>query len=658
MNISNTTNFSKLYGVYGTFKAPGKKYHIDYLLTNVNARDDRSTSYAKLLQEMKPLRNRIQLSNINNLDDLLQRDVNDKRVSQSIISYLLNLSRSDNSLPIFFPSVLVVLIPSRTFGENDQFYPEITDNLASEGQIDYKNHWRLKRIPETSDPSKYSNIAELEINFSNTYPIVIDGQHRTTAFRHINNSTESQEVAGVYSVFYDQNDPLSENQLSDLPVTIIWINSEDSESSTEQSSDEDLIDIKKISRRIFVDVNQNPEYISKSRLILLHDSQPASFITRAFYKYLVSNKGHKTDDFSLLHCGFDYPYDVSQKKPFSPTSLFVPEQLCYALQWKLFGSSTYRNLDVHKVARERRGRLDSQSFDNYFGEGCYSKSIKSRTDIDGNLEYVVKKDNIVQLEQLVLDRYGRELYILLKTNKIYRAVVDITNNIDNRIRLSEEVPYNDPTHNTTWRQVYLGGDGLYYVLNSDNSPKTDHYRNSIKSIDAIIAKEFSLSFEVPDGEMEKLSTFTSTAHLVGFIMAFDFIFKQSQMSFSDATLKWQDILSQINWNDFITFLHRCRTSYLKNIDPKSWPRFRNIYIRFIHEIFPIYSAEDVHLEKYIEKEHHENSLRERLKQQGIVPDRGESLEGYFSQTSLNEIEAQSRKYTEGLFDGLESLEMV
>lgn len=576
MKITDEQNsYVKLNGVYGKFKSPGKKVWINYFLTTANSREDQTLPYSQLLREMKPLRDRIKISEINTLSDLLQRDINDKRVAQKIIPYLVNESGFDPTLPTFFPSVLVVLIPKESFSQgtnSDSFYPSITEY---EDTTQYGNHWSLTRIKDSSNEKKYTNIASLKVNFHNTFPIVIDGQHRSAAFRFINDCVDFDERGSIYSKFYENINESQRLLDSDLPVTILWVDVADRDLYIES------VNIKEIARKLFVDINQSPEYISQSRLILLNDMRPNSFITRKFYSFLVSEKGYALDKLSLAHSGFDYPYDVSDNKGYNGLTLFVPEQISYCLNWLLFSSNNYRRLDLKNDIRERKSQQSNYTvFDNYLGGDFSSRVITTYKDLDGNEEVRILASQDTSSFSLALDRFCESLYFILSANGYSKNIVKAIDTLNAHIQSeSEEITQH---LYEAWTKLYLGGEGLYYIFLDHKNEKTKGYIKACTTIENMI--ETGISKEIGISELQNFpnrKTVTSTAHLVGYMMSFDYYFSCSNRTLEEASRSFVEIMNKIDWIQFSLLLVRMKGFYLKELKPKTWPRFRNIYLRFI-----------------------------------------------------------------------------
>lgn len=80
----------KVYGLLGTFRVGQSSFVVKYVSTFANpTATGQLTGHKELLEELKPMRDRLDASKLKNLNSLLQRDLNDRRVAQDLIPYLL-----------------------------------------------------------------------------------------------------------------------------------------------------------------------------------------------------------------------------------------------------------------------------------------------------------------------------------------------------------------------------------------------------------------------------------------------------------------------------------------------------------------------------------------------------------------------------------------
>ena len=134
-----------LRGSTGSFKvtSPSKKetLEVKYFLTHVglnfeNGSDD------QLLKELAPVREIFDFKDLD-FDEIMQRDIDDARVSSELIPYILD-DKTKNLLKFFPPIVVIVLPIASNAIKPDDKYPEVT-KADVEFLRSGVNNWRITR---------------------------------------------------------------------------------------------------------------------------------------------------------------------------------------------------------------------------------------------------------------------------------------------------------------------------------------------------------------------------------------------------------------------------------------------------------------------------------------------------------------------------------
>jgi hypothetical protein len=581
---SSSIQWTTLLGSKGEFKNETSKLILHYCLTVASNKLEGSGEF-HLLDQLKPLRERIDPSKLKSLEDLLQRDVNDDRVGHQVLKYLF-----DNSV-VFFPSIVVLLIPKDSLqGAASYPDPEPFSNNG-ENSIKYGDYWIHKPLLDANNQK--ISISELKINFSKTIPVIIDGQHRTMAFKVASNMVDFNGKNKIYEDFYTNNSTHSTDGFSsDLPVTLIWFDQIERSINAEVTSNHSIqIPIRELGRGLFLDINQSSQHIGNSRKILLNSDERDGFVTRLFYKSISSFGVTPTPHLSLLHSGFDFPYDSSDRKAWTINTLFTPETFSFALSWFLFGTPTYRDLTKNSVQRESKtSRRYSDKFDRLFEQDDYNYYFIEKTNLDDDTYYLVnpnKKNNLADKLDEILNP---TLHAVLNANGFYRAVFSAVHKLDLGFKNNyNRTPYNDHVAEEAWERLFLGGEGLFYVFNTsqnrNNSSKRYSKAASILQEELMMLISNDLSLEL-DVTKSILQSFQSTAFIVGNLMAFEsFLFPllYDGKSVDELTDAYVKILNEIDWNEFCTAAFQLKKNgvYFQNVDTRSWPSYRNLFIRFI-----------------------------------------------------------------------------
>ena len=125
-DVPNQNNII-LEGISGEFNTEGSNFRVRFFSTYANVRE---TQYKKLLEQLRPMRERIEIKNIKSMSQVLQRDLDDFRISHGLIPYLLNFVNGVNKadhIP-FFPSILGVVLPKDYLVDGDK-------RAATDGEI-------------------------------------------------------------------------------------------------------------------------------------------------------------------------------------------------------------------------------------------------------------------------------------------------------------------------------------------------------------------------------------------------------------------------------------------------------------------------------------------------------------------------------------------
>jgi hypothetical protein len=129
------------------------------------------------------MRERINVNEIQNINQVLQRDLDDYRIAQGLIPYLLNLVngiKNDNHLA-FFPGILGVIIPKNYIANSVDnislkdnpllHYPVMNEDEDEKSKTytyfnDDKDHpsWKIKHLKESSGRISPLSLLEFDRN--------------------------------------------------------------------------------------------------------------------------------------------------------------------------------------------------------------------------------------------------------------------------------------------------------------------------------------------------------------------------------------------------------------------------------------------------------------------------------------------------------------
>ena len=196
------------------------------------------------------------------LEELFQRDIDQKRVQRDLVNRYLNDSRKIS----FFNSLTIALLPKngviieKCYGE-----PDFKPTGRGEGweRIDVGNICIEHLIGQ--------GIGVIRWHKERVFPVAIDGQHRLAALRKYYEERKK----------YLENSPEFETKISLILLVL------DKRVGFKERSEKPIIETL---REIFIDLNKNARHVPKSRLILLQNQDIQSLCVRT----LLADKAKKS----------------------------------------------------------------------------------------------------------------------------------------------------------------------------------------------------------------------------------------------------------------------------------------------------------------------------------------------------------------------------
>jgi len=580
-----STSKIDLHGVLGTFYIEGCDIKVRYFSTYATpSAGAKEGGHYELLKHLSPMRERVDSSKISSLDSLLQRDLSDERIASDLIPYL----QGKFSKVGFFPPVLSILMPKGFLGNGEeQEYPNLYEKTPTE--LLYEDYWEVKRFPgEDGEPTR---LGLLSIYTNKVDIIVIDGQHRSNAFRY---ASGSLEIGDIYRPFYEGVSVHNDYE-SDLPVTMIWF---------ERTNDKLKVKPTDISRELFVAVNNSAKQVSAARTVLLDEVNVVSLGVNSYYNSLAESCSFS--DFSsmnLLSSGFDVDSELSDSH--QPKMLLTnPIILKQAIYFSYFGIAVYDlALDRLRDSAKMSGQDNSDRFKYVFGDRDFIDERDSAYKIFGS-------DNKNKFRKLFVENYLPILDLLYKSNSLSKLQFQSIELLDKWARDVEVAPQGIFP---VWTEVFCGGEGLYsaYFESQKNSCKP-----TISSILTINAKFEEIRMQISkesfglnnyEGDLQKVlssiyKTFNTVAFQTGALMTFDYVAKHNECgSLSDVIEVLEPLLSDITLEKWMIFFTEFKTEYIgTNLMPASWPMFKKMLLRLLEPGLNIFENQELNADAYPE----------------------------------------------------------
>ncbi len=542
----------KVYGQLGTFRVGHSNYVVKYISTFANpAATGTLYGHRELLEELKPMRDRLDASKLQSLSSLLQRDLNDRRVAQDLIPYLLGAGASVGIG--FFPAILAVIVPRGYLAEaaNETSYPVPVKNSNNPMRTDYDECWSVTafKIGDQEAP-----LGLLEIRQGSADIVVLDGQHRANAFRYL--SGDFKPLNDIYQPFYDGL-PKPEPLDADLPVTLIWF---------ETQSPEAHIVPQLISRQLFVDVNNTAKTVSLSRTILLNDRAATCLGTQEFYNRAAHDNGFSAARFSLLHGAFDGDSELAARRQHK-FMLTTPEIINDALLWGLFGNTTYEALDFYKVSRLRQ-QQNIARFSVIFGK--YDLTPKGTGDEDQQDTFFGPYFDVPEKAAEFREAFSKAYLPVLWT--LFNELKLLAPHYEAGAAVAEAISTgSSPMEIDVWDKVFCGGEGLYWSLdpNAVKGQRSQNYLTAIASIENRFADARAARFGENVAKTNGIySSFLTKAFQIGYVGAVEYLARE--VTEGDYLAAASALVARLNeytfaqWAAVFTELKTAR-SYLINV---------------------------------------------------------------------------------------------
>ena len=264
-----------------------RSVEVDFLETHVGF-DPTVPSNEKILRHLEPVRELFPFQALD-FDEIMQRDIDDTRVTKELIPYLLDTDA--RGVVKFFPPIVVVVLPvENMISKPSKYYPEVT--RTREISAEHGSEFEWIRSGEVGNeafefeypildgrPHQYDYV-KLKLNSNRVRLVIIDGQHRAMAllalYRNLNGEW-NEKPRMPFESFYQEwtKEKIRSFDLAgvQLPMMICTF----PELDTKYAGD---LDIVRAARRLFLTLNKEARQVTKSRNILLNDRDLISHFLR------------------------------------------------------------------------------------------------------------------------------------------------------------------------------------------------------------------------------------------------------------------------------------------------------------------------------------------------------------------------------------------
>jgi len=337
---------------------------VKYFLTHVGL-DFAAGRNDALLAELAPVREIFDYQSLE-FDEIMQRDIDDARVSAELIPYLLDDETRD--LVKLFPPIIVIVLPVHEDRNRPaQYYPAVNEISQEEtsdepgqqilraGEIG-QEVFQFEQPVQNGYPLAH-DLTRLRIHDHKARLVIVDGQHRAMALLAIYRNLKDQWTdarRAPYREYYAEWTPnyISQFNLTDiqLPVMLCTIPSLDQTYSGD-------FDLRKAARSIFLTLNKTARKVSSSRNILLDDNDLISVFLRRCLAHVKAKDPRSPSSFRIWNVELDQFRDKLRIE--SPMALTGVSHLYYVIEHLMMDSGDVTGVSPRSGYFQVRTKLDN-----------------------------------------------------------------------------------------------------------------------------------------------------------------------------------------------------------------------------------------------------------------------------------------------------------
>jgi hypothetical protein len=349
----------------GTGSGGSRSLEVKYLLTHVGL-NFATSSNDKLLSALAPVREIFEFQSLD-FDEIMQRDIDDARVSAELVPYLLD-EQSKDMIKLFPPIVIVVMPIREGRTQPESYYPEVSiETLDPEGDREHpvlstrsgavgSEVFQFEQPIDDGRPLT-SDLVRLKLNTHRTRLVIVDGQHRAMALLAIYRNLKDQWSDERRAPFKEYYSAWTKNYIErfnlneiNLPVLLCTI----PELDTAYTGD---FDMKKAARSIFLTLNKTARQVSDARNKLLDDNDLISFLMRRTLSHIKERDARSPHALRIVNVELDQ--EGSRQKIQTPVAITGVPHIYYMTEHMMLDNGgTVRGVKPRAGTFYNRTRLD------------------------------------------------------------------------------------------------------------------------------------------------------------------------------------------------------------------------------------------------------------------------------------------------------------
>lgn len=397
-------------GSVGTFSVAeggaGSSVQVRYIQTHVRLATG-GDHQEKLLSKLAPVREVFPIAKLD-FAQIMQRDIDDARVSAELIPYLLEDSATSGLVKLF-PPIVVVVIPTTAGGLPADYYPSVVAGTEVTGTEEGdEDTWSVVRSgPVGAEVFEFKQILEegvtwdhdyatLKLNTQRSELVIVDGQHRAMAlialYRNLKKWPQRSTGAEPYYKLWSP-DLISKYKLDDVKLPVMFCTFPQLD-----GSDVSLPKVYAACRAIFLALNKNARKVTEARNHLLNDRDLISTLMRSVLTQVKSGSDAQSDQ-ALRLWNIELDADRDRTVITSPVAITGVSHLFGLIERLMLGNRPKDSLSASRQRLSTRSRLDE----------CLTR-LQARDDIPSDHQKALRRDTCDSATEDLLTKKFQSLY--------------------------------------------------------------------------------------------------------------------------------------------------------------------------------------------------------------------------------------------------------
>jgi hypothetical protein len=360
LSVSSALNLT-MSGSVGTFsvgtgEGNQKTVEVKYFLTHVGLNFG-SGANEEVLKHLAPVREIFPTADLE-FDEIMQRDIDDARVSSELVPYLLDHRSRD--LVKLFPPIIVVVMPVQALDNRPaDYYPKVeTESREMPNYVlEITRSGSLgQELFEFQQPRQGEvlfehDLVKFRLNTNRSKLVIVDGQHRAMALLAIYRNLKqdwSDAMRAPYKDYYEEWTPnyIRRFKLNNISLPVMFC--------TFPALDETYgggYNVKMAARSIFLTLNKTARQVSASRNRLLDDNDLIALFLRDTLSTIKKKDARSSASLRISNVELDQAHD--RVKIDSPIAMTGVNHIYYLIEHILLNK---RDEDVNG-AKPRSGKF-------------------------------------------------------------------------------------------------------------------------------------------------------------------------------------------------------------------------------------------------------------------------------------------------------------